>query len=584
MSIQIPSEVVFLLNLLGLPYPDINADDVRKLSQHVGDFATDVRETHESATGVVNDMGSVYSGDSYQALLVAWSRMSTGNMAQLDSACRMVAKALDIAADVIEAVQVAVLTELAALAVAYAAVMLTPAGLTMRPLVTMAARRLLSSLQETLVWYIAAEVLGKAIEPLEDKIEQMISGALYDAASDVLGVTPGSAKELHIEPDEVLRYAKVLDDHADAMLAHAEKFAEKVATLDFTTPGLDLPVGDEPLTTPDLLPSGVQPNTRLFQPSLIPQEFSAPPPEVQRPLTAIPSDHPSSNEITPNDGRRRDRGGDPSDTTAPASETDRQTTAPSAPATSAEPGRPFSASDNPADRVALDDPNGKSMGNGSTTGEATTSPSRAASAPGLDSPAITANTPSAASASTVATGYPAADTAPAGAAETLPWAQGRTSSSVDANEQLPAAAAPAGQNQGGTGQNQGGTDRSPARSAAAAARPSSRSQTAQTPWSKAGRAMSRVVSAAKRSTRRVSAGQTDGREQTTDTPWSKTGSARDTGPQVFAPTTAPPTTAPPAKSDKPDEISAPERDRDAPTPAPAQTVAPPPSENQPPKV
>lgn len=568
---------MFLLNILGLPYPDINADQVRELSRHVSDFATDVRETHESATGVVNDMGAVYSGDSYQALLTAWGRMSAGNMAQLDAACGVVAKALDIAADVIEAVQIAVLTELAALAVSYAAIMFTPAGVTMRPLVAAASRRLLSALQETLVWYIAAEVLGKAIEPLEAKIEQMISGALYDAASDALGVPPGSASKLHIEPNEVLRYAKVLDDHADAMLTHAEKFAEKVATLDFTTPGLELPVGDEPLAIsgpPGIPPTvGIEPTGRFAQPPLSPQTFSNPLPEAQRALTATPSEYTPANDTAATEGQRRDRGSDPSGTTAPTPDTGRQATAPPAPGTSAEPGRALSAPDNSAGRTALDEPGGKSVGSGSTTGEGTAqSPRRVEPTPLLDRPAAGAEMTPAATAST---GHAAtADTTPSRAAETVPWAREQAPSSIDPAEQLPAAAAPAGP----TGQSQGGTERSPARPAAADTRQPSRSQAAQTPWSKAGRAMARVASAAKRSSRKapaVSAGQTDGREQPVGTPWSKTGSTQETGTQVFAPTTAPP-------SESPSKVSAPDRGRDAPTEPPARTVESSPRENRPP--
>ncbi|WP_157228734.1 WXG100 family type VII secretion target [Nocardia brevicatena] len=557
MSIQIPSEVVFILNALGLPYPDVDADQVRELSRHVSDFATDVRETHESATGVVKDMGSVYSGESYQALLAAWGRMSAGNMAQLDAACGVVAKALDIAADVIEVVQVAVLAELAALAVTYAAMMLTPAGLVLRPLIAAAARRLLSSLQETLVWYIAAEVLGKAIEPLEDKIEQMVNGTLYSAASDALGVPPGGAPVLHIEPDEVMRYAKVLDDHADAMLSHAEAFAEKVAGLDFTTPGLELPVDGEPVPAPASStvspPTGIEPIDRFAQPSPPPEALSSPPSETQRPLTATPPENaPGSNTAT-TEGQRGDRGIDPPGTAAP-------TTAPPVSGTSAEPGRALSAPDNPAGRTALDEPGRNSADSGSTTTEgAAQSPRHAESTPLLDRPAATADTGPAAT----------ADTASSRPVETTPRVHEQTPLATASNEQHPA---------GPTRQAQGSTDRSPARPPISNPRQSSRRQAAQTPWSRAGRAAARIAAAAKRSSQKataVSAGQTGNREQPADTPWSKAGSARGTDTQVFAPDTTPP-------SESPSKASTPERNREAHTDPPAQTADSAPRGNQPP--
>lgn len=583
MSIQIPSEVVFLLNMLGLPYPDINADQVRELAQHVRDFATDVRETHESATGVVNDMGSVYSGDSYQALLAAWARMSSGNMAQLDAACNVVATALDVAADVIEAVQVAVLAELAALAVTYTAIMFTPAGVAARPLIDAVARRLLSSLQETLVWYIAAEVLGKAIEPLEDKIEQMINGTLYDAASDALGVTPGSAKQMHIEPDEVLRYAKVLDDHADAMLSHAEKFADKVARLDFTTPGLNLPDGEGPPGVPGspaaLPPGGVEPPERFAQPSPSPDVVSSPSPETQRPLTATPSANSPGSDPAATDGQRGNRGVDQPGSTAPAADAGRPATAPSAGESPAEPGRAASAPDTHAGRAELDEAGRNPADSGSPASDrAVQSPQRAESSPLLERPGGIADMAPAAT----------ANTASSLSADTAPWARGQTPSAIDPNEQHPAATAagPAGP----TGQAQSGTDRPSARPVANNRQQPSRSQAAQTPWSRAGRAVARVASAAKRSRKApaISAGQTGDREQPAETPWSKAGSPRDTDAQVFVPDTAPPSvTAPPAVSAPPavtpsGKTGTSDRDREAPAGPPAKAVEPPVSADPPP--
>ncbi|WP_433602204.1 hypothetical protein ACQPXH_11035 [Nocardia sp. CA-135953] len=238
MPIEIPHEVALFLNLCGVPYPDINEDDVRRLGEHVREFAGNVQQTHESATGAVSDMGSVYSGYAYEQLISVWAHMSATHMADLDAACKVVAKALDIAADVITVVKVAVLAELAALALSYGAIIATPAGPATAPLLTAAARRICDQMQQNLIAYLIAEVIIKAIEPLEHTIDDMIKGVVYDAASNALGVPPPSStanRPLHIEPDEVLRYSKLLDEHADDIMRHAENFRDQVAKLDFTT-------------------------------------------------------------------------------------------------------------------------------------------------------------------------------------------------------------------------------------------------------------------------------------------------------------------------------------------------------------
>ncbi|WP_444980092.1 hypothetical protein [Nocardia mexicana] len=207
-------------------------------------YAENVASTHESATGAVQDMGSVYSGNSYEQLVAAWARMSTGNMAQLDQACRTVARVLDIAAEVINAVKVAVLASLAALAASYASMMAATmatggasAALTLA--VRAAANRLLDAMQDMLLGYIATEVIDKAIEPLEDAVERMMNGAAYHNPADELRAPPSSQQQLHIDPDAVLRYADLLDKYADDMLDHSTRFAENVAALEFSRPGGD---------------------------------------------------------------------------------------------------------------------------------------------------------------------------------------------------------------------------------------------------------------------------------------------------------------------------------------------------------
>ncbi|WP_157107437.1 WXG100-like domain-containing protein [Nocardia grenadensis] len=243
MSVPIPSEVIFLLNTLGLPYPDIDADQVRELGGYVRDFAVEVRDSHESATGAMNDMGTAYAGRSYEALLARWATMSSDRVEKICAACDVVSSALDVAADVIEAIQVAVLVELVALAASYTALFFVPGGAATGPIVREVAKRLLKSMQDVLIGYLAAEVLGKAIEPLEDEIERLINGTLYDKTSDLLRV-PEPPSEIFVDPDQVRRYADVVDHHGDAMQSHSQKFLEKAGGLTFRTPGHALPETD----------------------------------------------------------------------------------------------------------------------------------------------------------------------------------------------------------------------------------------------------------------------------------------------------------------------------------------------------
>ncbi len=239
--------MALFLNLIGVPYPDINEDHVHALAGHVRAFATNLTNTHESASGTIKDMGSVYSGYSYEALVRSWAQLSKSHMAELDAACKVVGGALDIAADVIKAVKVATLAELAALAASYTAALAATfatggAAAVVEQLITAAARKLCEAMEQMLLGYLISEVMGKAIAPLEHVIDRLIHGVLYDATADLLGLDPNAP--LYIDPEAVTHYADVLDQHADDILQHARDFANQVASLDFKTVGGTPPPGD----------------------------------------------------------------------------------------------------------------------------------------------------------------------------------------------------------------------------------------------------------------------------------------------------------------------------------------------------
>ncbi|MFC9435300.1 hypothetical protein [Nocardia sp. NPDC057030] len=237
--LELPHEVAFFLNFVGVQYPDVNEDDVRALAQHMRQFTQNVNETHGAATQLIKDMNSFYSGYSYNQLVAAWGAMSATHMAELDRVCKLVAGALEVAADVILAVKIAVIAQLAALTVSFITILATPGMGLMTPALAAAARRVCTQMEQSVIGYVVAEVVGKAIEPFEHAIDDMIKGLVYRAVMPEGANLPSdsTAETLRIEPDEVLRSADMLDSYADEILQHANKFATDVSALDFATPG-----------------------------------------------------------------------------------------------------------------------------------------------------------------------------------------------------------------------------------------------------------------------------------------------------------------------------------------------------------
>ncbi len=217
MAIKIPHDVALFLNFCGVPYPDIDEDQVHDFAQYVRDFAESLRKTRAAGSKAISDMGAVYSGASYEALVDAWAAMSSTHMAELDRVCELVGDALDLAAKVIRGMKIAVFAELAALACSYgvalgASIATSGLSIALEEAVRMAARRLVDVMEQMLVAYILSEVIGNAVEPLENIVDSFVHGTLYEAARGVLGVSDiDSASVLRIEPDEIMRFARVLD-------------------------------------------------------------------------------------------------------------------------------------------------------------------------------------------------------------------------------------------------------------------------------------------------------------------------------------------------------------------------------------
>lgn len=526
---------MFFLNVVGVPYPDVDVDQVRELAESTREFATEIRITFDASTGTLDDMGSAMSGDSYQAILVGWAHYY-GKMSELDTAFDVAATALDIAADVIEAIQIAVLIELAALAASFIAGMFTPAGPVTGPLIAAAARQIAKQMAEAIMWYIAAELVAKAIEPLVDKFHRFVREALQPPEIP-LSTSNSGPDRYYLDPDEVERYSRLLDSHADDLLSSGEKFGDKLANFDFTTPGLGVEPAD--WSSPSDVPAPVDSN-----PSGVPS--STPPgvsPVVQIPTSGLqPGNSQEADSSSPGKSRaetpgdpRSVPGVNPSDPAAPTAD-------PTRPAAVS----PSTAADSAPSSV------------GDVPSSATDVRGRDASTAGDRTMATEYSGPSAERSGSEPVEHRVGETmgaVPSGTVQAAPSTPGQSSQAAPAaaQGQRPADAA-AGKGPGGSGRDgqrsadaaagkgQGGAGRAAGSSGPGAQRPVGRGAS-KTPWSRAGGKAARVGSTTERP--EVEAPETgvkaaaDRGEVVQTTPIASD-VPQQTGPQVFAPDTAMP--------------------------------------------
>lgn len=241
MAIELPGPVIDFLNFIGVDFPRVNEDSVRDFATHVRDFAGKIEDTHNAATGTVQKMSGAYSGASYEALVAKWSNMSSSHMTELVDTCKVVATALDVAADVIVAKKLEAIAQLAVMAASFvadqaASVATLGIAEAAEAAIIAGAKEIAKFLEQELEQYIIGEIIEKAITPLEGVVEKAVSGLVFNAASAILGGGDGGGSvgaSFGIDPDALASHAAEMKGHSDTVAGHAQEFAGKISNLSF---------------------------------------------------------------------------------------------------------------------------------------------------------------------------------------------------------------------------------------------------------------------------------------------------------------------------------------------------------------
>ncbi len=243
MAIELPGEVVQLLQFIGVNWPNINEDKVREAGQHVLQFAQNLQSTHQDATAHLQQAGQHYQGAGYDAMIAAWGQKSQDHMNELVEACHVVATALDAGADVIIGMKGAAIAELVALAASFiadqaAAVATFGIAEAALALIEEAAKKCVSFLEQQLIQYIIAEIIGAAIQPLIGTIDKAIDGLVYSALSTALGVPAPAGGAVggsfQMDTEAFSTHMQGLQQHADAMQEHARLLHGNLSGMSFS--------------------------------------------------------------------------------------------------------------------------------------------------------------------------------------------------------------------------------------------------------------------------------------------------------------------------------------------------------------
>ncbi len=232
---DLPGPVVNFLNVIGVPWPYINEDQVTQFGSLARQFGQAVQTTHQDATQAVSGIAQAHQGSSTQTMSSGWANMSEQHVQEIVTGCGILADALDVAAGYIVAQKVeavATLIGMAAAFIADQAAAIATFGLAEAavPLIIEAGEQLVKSLVMDLQQYVVGKVVEAAAKPLFAKVESALSGLDWSQAG---GGASGSSTGFSVQPDAVRTQTAALRQHASTLRQQGQTFQQGVQGLGF---------------------------------------------------------------------------------------------------------------------------------------------------------------------------------------------------------------------------------------------------------------------------------------------------------------------------------------------------------------
>ena len=232
---DLPGPVVTFLNVIGVPWPYLNEDQVRQFASLVREFGQAVEQTHQDATASIKNIAEAYQGASTRQLSSGWSHLSAQHVDEIVDGCRILAEALDVGADFVVAQKGEAVIELIGMASAFVADQAASAvtfGIAEAgaPLIIEGAKLLLETLKQQIIQYLTGMIIEAAAKPLFAKVEQALAGLDW---SNAPGGESGLGEGFSIDPGAVTSHTAILRGHAETMRGHAERLHSGLGGLSF---------------------------------------------------------------------------------------------------------------------------------------------------------------------------------------------------------------------------------------------------------------------------------------------------------------------------------------------------------------
>ncbi|MBR7836811.1 hypothetical protein KDL01_26255 [Actinospica durhamensis] len=196
MSIVLPSELAWVLNMLGFTWPNIDEDQMRDGASRLRTLAGELNDKHGGTASQISSMLANNSSEAMREFGVFWQKLSGKHLPDVIKGLDLLAEALEVGAEVIVGMKTACIVQIGVLAGEILADQAAAA-------VTFGAAEAAIPEEVAVTDGILDEIVAQAKKQVVGYVEQVLLGPLFDAAKsaaeniatqlvgDALGVQSG---------------------------------------------------------------------------------------------------------------------------------------------------------------------------------------------------------------------------------------------------------------------------------------------------------------------------------------------------------------------------------------------------------
>lgn len=234
MGMLLPGELVWVMDMLGFEWPNLDEDEIHRAADLVRQYRDDLEDTIRWADRRINgDVATAMTNKAALAYSEAWNRNRSDNLDQLVELLGPVATGIDMFADAVLALKVKVAAEVAITAAqiaaaAASAVVTLGASAAATAAIIVARKKALDIMTDIAVEELMAQLLPMVITPLADDIPRLAMAAL-DAP--LVEGAAGDVGQFQADLAALEQTAADLETNADDQERITEQFLADLSSL-----------------------------------------------------------------------------------------------------------------------------------------------------------------------------------------------------------------------------------------------------------------------------------------------------------------------------------------------------------------